>query len=311
MDSTAVNQWTTAFVQDDYLLTWAEAFLIDRKAQNMSKGTLDFYRKKLQLFTDYCEGQAVKQISQITPTLLRGLLLALETKGHNSGGIHAVYRTVKTFLRWWEQEVEPDDWKNPINKVKPPKVNQELLEPASIEDVNKMIDACGDNLTSRRDKALMLFLLDTGVRASELVSISLEDVKLTTGDTIIRQGKGRKERQVYLGSKSRKAVRAYLKLRRDSCKALWITDEGEPLTYWGLKMIMRRRAKQAKVKTPQLHAFRRWFALTCLRAGMDVYSLQELMGHTDLQVLRRYLKQTNQDIREAHHRASPIDNLNQ
>jgi site-specific recombinase XerD len=60
---------------------------------------------------------------------------------------------------------------------------------------------------------------------------------------------------------------------------------------------MRRRTKQARVKTPQLHAFRRWFALSFLRAGMNVYSLQELMGHADLQVLRRYLKQTNQDIR--------------
>ena len=87
------------------------------------------------------------------------------------------------------------------------------------------------------------------------------------------------------------------------------TDEGERITYWGVKDIMRRRANQAEVKTPELHAFRRWFALACLRAGMDVYSLQELMGHADLQVLRRYLKQTNQDIRESHHRANPVDNM--
>lgn len=52
-----------------------------------------------------------------------------------------------------------------------------------------------------------------------------------------------------------------------------------------------------------------WFALSCLRAGMNVYSLQELMGHADSQVLRRYLKQTKQDIRESHHRASPVDAL--
>lgn len=297
------------FVQDDYLPIWIEAFLIDRKAQNMSKGTLEFYRKKLGHFTDFCETQAIKQITQITPTLLRELLLELEHKGHNPGGIHAVYRTIKTFLRWWEQEVEPDNWKNPIHKVKPPRVNIELLEPAKIDDIQKMVNSCKDNLTGRRDKALLMFLLDTGVRASELISISINDLNLITGEVIIKQGKGRKDRQVYLGSKTRKVIRAYMKLRNDSSHALWITNQGERLTYWGLKMVMRRRANLAHVNTPQLHAFRRWFALTCLRSGMDVYSLQELMGHADLQVLRRYLKQTNRDIREAHLRVSPVDNI--
>ena len=68
----------------------------------------------------------------------------------------------------------------------------------------------------------MLFLLDTGVRASELVSINLEDVNPITGDILVRVGKGRKPRTVYLGSKSRKALRAYLRLRQDSSNVLWI-----------------------------------------------------------------------------------------
>lgn len=309
MEESAVKQGTIVVGMDDYLLTWVEAFLIDRKAQNMSKGTLEFYRRKLQYFTGYCEAQAINQISQITPTLIREFLLELEYKGHNPGGIHAIYRTIKTFLIWWANEVEPENWKNPIKKVKPPKINIELLEPACIDDVYKMIDICGNNLTGKRDKAIMLFLLDSGVRASELLAIELEDINLVNGSIIIKLGKGRKDRNVYIGAKTRKAIRSYFKERHDACTVLWVTDEGEPLTYWGLRMMMKRRSDQAKVKTPQLHAFRRWFALTCLRTGMDIYSLQELMGHTDLQVLRRYLKQTNNDIQEAHHKASPVDNI--
>ena len=309
MNEPATNQGTIVTGMDDYLLLWVDAFLIDRKAQNMSSGSLSFYRKKLKYFTDYCEAQAVKQISQITPTLLREFLLELAYKGHNSGGVHAAYRAVKVFLRWWEYEVEPDNWKNPINKVKPPKVNIELLDPADIEDVYKMVDTCESNFTGKRDKAIMFFLLDTGVRANELLTIDLEDINLYTGDIKIKIGKGKKDRNAYIGTKTKKAIRSYLKDRKDTCARLWVTVDGEPLSYWGLKMIMRRRADRAKVKTPQLHAFRRWFALTCLRAGMNIYSLQELMGHADLQVLKRYLKQTDQDIRDAHHRASPVDNI--
>jgi integrase/recombinase XerD len=62
------------------------------------------------------------------------------------------------------------------------------------------------------------------------------------------------------------------------------------------------------VKTPELHAFRRQFAISCLRAGMNIKFLQNLMGHADLQVLNRYLKQTNQDVSEAHRQAGPVDN---
>jgi integrase/recombinase XerD len=173
-----------------------------------------------------------------------------------------------------------------------------------------MRDTCPKRtLLSDRDRAIMLFLLDTGVRAGELVAINLGEINPITGEVLISHGKGRKPRTAFIGIKSRKAIRAYLKQRRDTSPALWVAKGGERLTYWGLKMIMKRHATLAAVRTPEIHAFRRWFALTCLRAGVDAYSLQELMGHADLQILRRYLKQTYQDFRGAHNRASPVDNL--
>ncbi len=72
---------------------------------------------------------------------------------------------------------------------------------------------------------------------------------------------------------------------------------------------MRRRAKRANVPAPTLHSFRRAFALACLRGKMDVYSLQRLMGHADLTMLRRYLAQTVEDVRKAHARSGPVDRL--
>jgi len=64
------------------------------------------------------------------------------------------------------------------------------------------------------------------------------------------------------------------------------------------------------LKEPSLHSFRRAFAINMLRAGRDIYSLQELMGHADLKVLRRYLKHTNEDIAKAHRIGSPVDKNN-
>ena len=106
-----INQGTIIkFSQETHLLTWIQAFLVDRKAQGLSRGTITFYRNKLKLFTDYCEDQLITQITEINPSQVRSFLLYLEEKGHNPGGIHAAYRSLRTFLYWWEDKVEFDGW---------------------------------------------------------------------------------------------------------------------------------------------------------------------------------------------------------
>jgi site-specific recombinase XerD len=107
--------------------------------------------------------------------------------------------------------------------------------------------------------------------------MDLEDINPITGEILIREGKGRKPRTVFIGQKSRKAIRKYLRLRNDDLLALWVTkDQTQRFTYYGLKSMVVRRSRSANVETPALHAFRRQFALSCLRSGMNVYHLQNL-----------------------------------
>lgn len=297
--------------QETHLATWISAFILDRKAQGMAKGTIYYYQMKLRLFTDYCDAQVITQITEITPNVIRLYLLYLQEKGHNEGGVNAAYRSLKTFLFWWENEMEPENWKNPIRKVKTPRNPQRVLDPVEIDTIYKLLDACDNrSFFGYRDKAVLYGLLDAGARASEFVAMDIDDLDLVSGAILIRKGKGSKPRTVFLGKKSRKAIRAYLRYRNDDEPALWITgDHDGRLSYMGLREIIRRRSRDAGIKPPSLHSFRRAFALNMLRAGVDVYSLQELMGHADLQILRRYLKQTNDDLKAAHSKGSPVDNL--
>ena len=208
-------------IVDDYLLNWLEAFLIDRKAAGVADGTLRFYRQKIKLFSDYCDAMTVKQIGQITPSFLRQYLLYLEESGHNAGGRHAAFRMIRAFFLWYEDEVEPQGWSNPIRKVKAPRVPVEPLEPVSFDIVNQMIKTCPRNtFTGDRDAAILLCLLDTGARASEFLSINLEDINQARGDILIRQGKGRKPRTVYIGKLSKRAHRRDLRNRWDDSAAL-------------------------------------------------------------------------------------------
>jgi integrase/recombinase XerC len=311
MEPTNLNTWTIIDqVTDSRLDIWIDAFLIDCRTRNLAPGTLYFYQKKLALFFSFCELQVITRIEQIDPTVLRSMLIHLKETGHNEGGIHAVYRSVKAFLLWYENEVEPQGWKNPIRKVKAPKVSNAPLPPAATDSIKKMIKVCDTSkMTGARDRALILTLLDTGARASELCAMNLEDLDLPKGSILIKCGKGRKPRMVFLGQKTRKAVRAYLQMRTDQESAIWVTDSSRRLRYDGLREVVARRSADARIRPPTLHSFRRQFALSMLRSGVDIFSLQRLMGHTDIQVLRRYLDQTDQDGKRAHDLGSPVDNL--
>lgn len=294
---------------NDHLETWCEAFLVDRRAGGKSPGTVKYYRGKLRRLCEWCDTRAITRIGQLTAGELRAFLLYLQDTNHNPGGVHGFYRAVKAFLAWYETEAEPDGWKNPIRKVKLSKPAQPPLEPVELVDVKRLLKTCADDFHGLRDKAILLALLDTGARAAEFCALDLDDIDLATGAALIRHGKRDKSRTVFMGKSTRRAVRAYLKARRDETPALWITDHGGRLTYGGLRGIVTRRAALAGIAAPELHDFRRAFALNCLRAGMDVYSLQKLMGHGDLQVLRRYLAQTTDDLRTAHGLYSPADRL--
>jgi len=210
---------------NDYLLTWLEAFMVDRKAQGLSKGTLHFYEVKFKSFIRFCENEQITYVQQISPTAIREYILWLENKGHNPGGRHAHYRAIRAFLYWYEDEVEPIDWKNPIKKVKAPIKPEEALEPVSIETINKLINTCSrGTFTNRRDKAILLSLFDTGARTGEFLEINLDDINQVMGDILIRAGKGGKPRTVFIGKQTRKSLRQYLTERSDNSPALWITN---------------------------------------------------------------------------------------
>lgn len=299
-----------SFNSDVYLATLAAAFLLDRKAQNLTIKTLDFYQRNLQTFINWCDGQVVYSVVDITPELLRGFFVAMSERGHNAGGVRALYRTVRVFIRWYVLEFEPLEWRDPLRKVKMPKADEEPLEPVSLDTVRALLDTCKHGkFTDERDRAILLFLLDTGVRAGELLALDRQDADILTGDVLIRKSKSRKPRTVFIGRVARRALRAYLKIREDTARAVFVTDEGERLKMAGLRMVLVRRSKRAGVPVPSLHSFRRAFALAMSRAGVDLLSISRLLGHSDLSLLERYIKQTGDDLRSSHDRGGPVDGM--
>jgi len=288
---------------------WIDAFILDRKVQGMAAGTIHFYTMKLKLFTRFLEQfDRSFTMGEISPNMIRAFMVHLEETDHNPGGRNAAYRALRAFVYFWRDEVDPENWKNPFDKVSAPKISKAPLPPVEIDEIQALIEACTSRgRTSLRDEAIILSLADTGARAQELLDIDREDVDLVTGEIYIRDGKGGKPRFVFLGKKARKALRRYLRSRDDVYSAVWLSERGERLSYWGLREVIRRRAEFAGIDPPSLHSFRRFFALACIRNKMDLHTLRRLMGHADLQVLQRYLDFSKRDLQEGHQAAGPVD----
>jgi site-specific recombinase XerD len=278
------------------------AFIIDRQSQNLAKSTIIFYREKLQYFIDFCKAQSIKTVSQITPNDLRMLFVSLQDN-HTPGGLLNIYAAVRSFLRWVEsEEIMPEGWRNPILRTRPPKVPFSPLEPAKLNDIAKLIE-----VSNRRNAAIFYVLLDCSCRSKELLEMNKSDINLLSGEILIRKSKNGKSRIVYIGSRTRKAVRLYLKERTDSNDALWITQNGERLQYFGLREILLRMAKKAHITPPPtLHSFRRAFALSLLRQNVSLPVIASCLGHSNLSTLQRYLKLTGEDIRNTRQN-SPVD----
>lgn len=163
-----------------------------------------------------------------------------------------------------------------------------------------------------RDRAIILILLDTGLKAGELIALKVGDVDLESGMIMVR-GKGGHADPVYLGRRSLAALARYLHLERQGARPddpLFLSDRGRRLSYRGLVDIISRLAVRAGIRRPRLHAFRRTFAIRMLESGVNVFILQRLMRLRSIDVLRRYLPLTPDHVRMALEKAgSPADRL--
>lgn len=314
MDQSASNRPATGFV--DRPATPHESdlveFILDRQARNLAPKTLQWYVHSLRIWRDFAYNAKIHDTTDITPGILRRFLLHL-AESHNPGGVANIFGALKAFLNWYEVESAAPGWQNPLRKVKNPKRPTEPLNPLPMADFRAMLAQCERRtFAGDRDRALLLMLLDTGMRQQEITDLRLGDVDLATGSVLVRSGKGRKPRTVFIGSTTRRALILYLRHRHNLTDdaPLWVSvTNGTRLSRAGIRQIVRRRAEQAGLPEPGLHAFRRAFALNCLRNGMDVVTLQRLLGHTSLNVINRYLKLLTEDLQAAHSKFGVVDRL--
>jgi site-specific recombinase XerD len=285
----------------------AQSFYLDREANYCTPATLKWYRKYVGALVAWLAARDVTQLHQVTPDLLRVYLVELQGRALAPRTVHHHAAAAKVFLNFAEGEgLLPAG--SPMAKVRMPRLPKELLPALTTEEARALLTAC----ECERDRAVVLVLLDSGLRAQECAALNVDDVDMTTGAVRVKAGKGRKDRTVYLGARARRAVGRYLAERGavEPAAALWVsqTRERGRLTTWGLRQILERARDRAGLTVKvNPHTLRRTFALWSLRAGMPLPQLASIMGHADLGVLQKYLKLVEQDLQAAHDAHGAVD----
>jgi integrase/recombinase XerD len=293
------------------LPTYADEFLAEKERENLSRNTLNHYETSIRKFLEHLavESGADGDLrpEEITPQHLRVYATCIQQQ-LSPGGVHARLRPLRVFFNWLVDEEAID--RSPLKTVRFPKVPAKRLPAVSTTDFCRLMRAAGETELPLRNKAILLTLFDTGLRASELLGLRLEDV-LPKGLLHVVNGKGAKSRVVPVSRKVTKAIHAYVRSERSDCSLsqLLLNRQGEALTRSGVLSLIKGLCSAAGTAAYSPHAFRRGFVVTYLIREGDPFSAKRILGHTTMAMVDRYAAMGVEDLKQIHLRASPVSGL--
>ncbi len=221
---------------------------------------------------------------------------------------HAV--VLRVFARWLRDEGYTTEHR--LERLKTPQVPETLVEVLTPEEIKRVLESQTPSTSNGiRNHAMLVLALDTGMRLSEIMSVERRNLDLDKG--LLRAfGKGSKERLVPFGYMTAKALQRYLLHSRPEpalpqYDSLFLQTNGWPLTKGAMSMVAKRVARKTGIERFHWHLLRHTFAVNYLVNGGDAFSLQRILGHTTLEMVRRYVHLADVHVRLQHRRYSPMD----
>jgi len=289
------------------------------KARRLSPHTIQDYQRTFTLFQDWL-GERDPIMAEVTTEMVCQFMadqirVSKKTLMNYHVGLSALWT-------WALSENIVDV--HIIHRVPRPKPEKRAITPFEEHEVKAMLNALGRSRVyqrrgkrpsdhslpnAERNRAIILLLLDTGIRASELCGATIGDLNLSNR-TLMVFGKGAAERTIPFSATTGQAIWRYLATRSELAPRdpVFANSLGRPLDRTQLFHQLDTIAKRAQVQDCNVHKFRHTFAINYLRNGGNPYSLQAMLGHSEMDMVKHYLEIAEADLELFHRRASPVDN---
>lgn len=290
--------------------SFIEYLRVERNASDLTIKSYEEDLIALVLYFEETEGRAV-EISEVTTLELRRFIAELQQAGYAKSTISRKLACLRSFFRFAVREgwVEA----NIAKPLRNPRAGRKLPHFLSAEEIARLLDSPSSKTSSGlRDRAILETMYSAGLRVSELVGLSIENIDFESGLVRVR-GKGRKERLSPLGSYAQKALKKYLAKRepspkgtKDDVSAVFLNRFGNRLTSRSVGRMLEKHLKQCGLdQRTSPHTLRHSFATHLLDRGADIRSVQELLGHKSLITTQIYTHVSTARLREVYESAHP------
>ena len=283
---------------DEAIIEFLNYCSIDK---GLSDNTNISYKTDLELYLSFIKEKGINNIEDIKSSDIESYMMFLQEDSNDT--VTTVARkltSIKNFHSFLEKEGIVS--KNVSVGIKRPKLRKTVVRSLSVSDVDKLLDIKLNTPFDYRNKAMLELIYGTGLRVSELVNLTLNNIDFT--NCIIRiVGKGNKERIIPLGEYSMYYLNLYMErrkslLKKNICDALFLNNHGKKITRQGFFKILKGLLKE-KGLDPDVspHTLRHSFATHLLNSGADLRSIQEMLGHSDISTTRIYTHVGDSKIR--------------
>lgn len=275
------------------------------KSNNMPQSVTDIGISEVRLFIHHLQSEVVRW--EDNPNIR-------DTEKLSPFSVQGYVRTIKAFWSWLLEEEYIKE--NPIARLKLPRVPHKVIATFTQEQIQALIGN-PDRRTpiGFRNYTIILLLIDTGIRLSELTNLEIENIDFSQYCMLI-SGKGNRERTVPYGVQVRRALWRYARDYRPHPaspkeKHLFLSEVGFPLRPRSVQSIIKRIGERTGITGVRCspHTLRHTFAKMYLLEGGDIFSLQKILGHASLEMVKVYLNLVSSDVSQQHRRFSPVDNM--
>lgn len=276
-------------------------YLYHCEAKGFTQKTMINKKQELKQVKEYLvQKRAITELESVTSYDLKAYVRTKQIAGLQPQSIVSMFKIIRAFFSWCEKEEYLNV--NIASKVETPNIPKKILKGFTVKEVQLMVEAFTyKTYLEARNKAIIAMLADTGIRAMEIRGLEAINVKETT---ILVNGKGNKERIVFISPALKRILIKYERMKKqyfngkDVTTNYFLSYTGSGLSHVALDSIVKEAGKRAGIigKRVSPHTFRHFYAVTSLNEGkMDVYSLSRLLGHSDISVTQRYLQSMNDE----------------
>ncbi len=272
--------------------------------------TLEAYSRDLKRFVTFLEEKGVSDVHAVGSQHVIDFLVQIKGEGLSANSMNRCLAALRGFYKFLLQEKAVAE--SPLAHIELAKVWMRLPDTVSKEEMNSILSQPGDQTPAAiRDSAILELLYATGLRVSELASLTMNSFNWQVGFLVI-MGKGSKERVVPVGKTAYDCVRRYVDearpklLKSKTTDVLFLNRFGETFTRQGLwKLIIHYAQKAGLQKNVHPHTFRHSFASHLLEGGADLRAVQVMLGHSDISTTQIYTHVSRERLKEIHRKYHP------